>query len=111
MRLQDLRRRARNRRAPSDIRQSDAMTKDVPARERLGRVQRTITSPALGSKTNDGIPQKNQQDWEHCLCTVCHELWPTRTSGASSDSYICTRCKRDKNHIKKFQLQMICILE
>ena len=37
---------------------------------------------------------KKQREWEHHLCTVCQT--------SSAETYICTRCKRDKHHIKKF---------
>lgn len=43
----------------------------------------------------------SQKLWEHRLCTVCHEVWPTRTClHVSPDTYICTRCKRDTNPVK-----------
>ena len=46
---------------------------------------------------------KKQTLWEHRLCTVCHDLWPTRTSlQENQDTYVCTRCKHDKRSIKKF---------
>ncbi len=35
--------------------------------------------------------------WEHQLCTVCHELWPTRVPLKDGEMYVCTRCKRDKS--------------
>ena len=45
----------------------------------------------------------NQNCWEHRLCNICHELWPTRTWLSDSQSiFTCTRCKRDKNAIKVF---------
>ena len=40
-----------------------------------------------------------QSKWQHRLCSVCHELWPTRVSDKSS-VYMCTRCKRDKGEPK-----------
>ena len=44
-----------------------------------------------------------KNSWEHRLCTVCHELWPTRACLKDCpDTFICTRCKRDKRLIKKF---------
>lgn len=36
-----------------------------------------------------------QSKWEHHLCTVCHELWPTRLT-LYDEAYVCTRCKHDK---------------
>ena len=40
---------------------------------------------------------------KHRLCTICHEVWPTRTClRVGPDTYICTRCKRDTNPVKLF---------
>ena len=45
----------------------------------------------------------NQTKWDHRLCTVCHELWPTRTNlKEDADQFICTRCKRDKSNPKRY---------
>ncbi len=46
---------------------------------------------------------QKQNKWEHRLCTVCHELWPTCTSlNTNPLHHICTRCLRDKKLPKKF---------
>ena len=44
---------------------------------------------------------KKQNQWEQRLCTICHEVWPTR-SVSDSAAYVCTRCKRDKNEVKRY---------
>ena len=46
---------------------------------------------------------EQQNRWEHRLCSICHELWPTRTCLSDSPStFTWTRCKRDKNAVKLF---------
>ena len=42
-----------------------------------------------------------QNKWHQQLCSVCHEIWPTRIS-ASKGVYICTRCKRDHKEPKLY---------
>ena len=42
-----------------------------------------------------------QKVWQNKLCSICHELWPTRTS-LSEQPYVCTRCKRDKKDPKLY---------
>ena len=44
-----------------------------------------------------------QNKWHEELCSVCHELWPTRIS-ASKGAYTCTRCKRDHKKPKLFSV-------
>ena len=104
VRLHSLRQHAKGRHAPSNTRQSGAMTKDRYLHDRgWAESSKQLHHQPWAQKEMMAF-HKKQQDWEHCLCTICHELWPTRTFGASSESYICTRCKRDKNHIKKFSI-------
>ena len=44
-----------------------------------------------------------QQKFEHRLCIVCHEIWPTQTAlNEDPTQYTCTRCKRDKHDPKLF---------
>lgn len=44
--------------------------------------------------------------WEHRLCTVCHELWPTQVCLKDKEStYQCTRCKRDKKEPKVYSVE------
>ena len=44
-----------------------------------------------------------QKKWEHRLCTVCHEVWPTRTClHVDPMLYVCTRCKHDNNETKRY---------
>ena len=45
-----------------------------------------------------------QKKWQHKLCSICHELWPTLVSG-TEHPYICTRCKKDKNDTKLFSAE------
>ena len=35
-------------------------------------------------------------------CTVCHEAWPLKSKPRSPDTYICSRCNRDKKIPKTF---------
>ncbi len=35
-------------------------------------------------------------------CTICKEAWPLKSKPRSPDSYICSRCSRDKKSPKKF---------
>lgn len=47
-----------------------------------------------------------QLKWEHRLCTICHEIWPTKTClGSDHATYICTRCKRDTGEPKRFSAE------
>ena len=47
-----------------------------------------------------------QNRWEHRLCIVCHELWPTRVCLKDCEStYQCTRCKRDKGEPKQYSVE------
>ena len=47
-----------------------------------------------------------QFKWEQRLCSVCHEIWPTRAClDHSQATFVCTRCKRDKQEAKKFSTQ------
>ena len=43
-----------------------------------------------------------QKMWQNKLCSICHELWPTRIS---QQPYICTRCKRDKSDPKIYSAE------
>ena len=43
-----------------------------------------------------------QTKWYHYLCSVCHELWPTRVVVKTNVNYICTRCKHNKNESKLY---------
>ena len=52
-------------------------------------------------ETMDNFHTK-QTKWQHHLCSVCHELWPTRVAVNTPDAYICTRCKRDKREPKQY---------
>lgn len=47
---------------------------------------------------------RKQNEWKQQLCRVCFEVWPTRShvNNESTESFICTCCKRDKKTIKKF---------
>ena len=46
---------------------------------------------------------KNQSKWQHRLCIVCHEVWPTQNClNHNPDTYTCTRCKRDKSQPKRY---------
>ena len=46
-----------------------------------------------------------QSKWEHRLCIVCHELWPTRVCLNDETTYQCTRCKRDKGKPKLYSVE------
>ena len=47
-----------------------------------------------------------QLKWEHRLCSVCHEVWPTRAClDHSQATFVCSRCKRDKQEPKKISAQ------
>ena len=35
-------------------------------------------------------------------CQICHEAWPLKTVPRNAHNYICNRCSRDKNTVKKF---------
>ena len=54
---------------------------------------------------------KNMQDFHNSLklkiymCEVCHEAWPLSSKGKKKSPYICSRCSRDKNGVKKFSSQ------
>ena len=38
-------------------------------------------------------------------CRVCHEAWPLSVKNKKEADYVCSRCVRDKNSIKKFSAQ------
>ena len=38
-------------------------------------------------------------------CRVCHEAWPLSVKNKKQPDYVCSRCVRDKNSIKKFSAQ------
>lgn len=38
-------------------------------------------------------------------CRVCHEAWPLTLKNKKQAEYVCSRCVRDKNSIKKFSAQ------
>ena len=38
-------------------------------------------------------------------CTVCHEGWPLKSKPRSPDTYVCSRCSRDKKTPKKFSVE------
>ena len=38
-------------------------------------------------------------------CTICREAWPLMTKPRSPNSYVCSRCSRDKKSPKKFSLE------
>lgn len=47
-----------------------------------------------------------QNKWRQKLCTVCHEVWPTSTClYTDENTYVCTRCKRDKHEVKRYSAQ------
>ena len=54
---------------------------------------------------------KNMQDFHNSLkfkifmCELCHEAWPLSSKGKKKSPYICSRCSRDKNGVKKFSSQ------
>ena len=55
---------------------------------------------------------KNMQNFHNKLikfkiykCQVCREAWPLSTNQKNELSYICSRCTRDKNPVKKFSAQ------
>ncbi|CAH3152927.1 unnamed protein product [Pocillopora meandrina] len=39
------------------------------------------------------------------MCEVCHEAWPLSSKGKKRSPYMCSRCSRDKNGVKKFSSQ------
>ena len=39
-----------------------------------------------------------------CHCTICHEAWPLKSKPWSPDSYVCSRCVRDKKSPTKFSV-------
>ena len=44
-----------------------------------------------------------QNKWQQRLCTVCHEVWPSKTGLLNNPAeYICTHCKRHMHDVKKF---------
>ena len=45
---------------------------------------------------------QQQSKWEHNLCTVCRELWPTRVTTKNCDVYVCIRCKRGIVKLKQY---------
>ena len=46
---------------------------------------------------------KKQSKWEHQLCIVCHELWPTRVSLKDDESTY--QCKRDKGRPNLYSME------
>ncbi len=42
-------------------------------------------------------------------CTVCHEAWPLKSKPRSPDTYICSRCGKDKKIPRKFSLENFMI--
>ena len=45
----------------------------------------------------------DQSKWQHRMCIVCHEVWPTMTCLQTDPSqFACTRCKRDKHNPKLY---------
>lgn len=44
----------------------------------------------------------NSIELKICKCEVCHEVWPSSAKGKKKTPYICSRCSRDKNDVKKF---------
>ena len=42
-------------------------------------------------------------------CTVCHEAWPLKSKPRSPDTYICSRCSKDKKIPKTFSLENFMI--
>ena len=54
---------------------------------------------------------KNMQDFHNLLkfkfyrCELCHEAWPLSSKGKKKSPYICSRCSRDKNGVKRFSSQ------
>ena len=54
---------------------------------------------------------KNMEDFHNSLkfkiymCEVCHEAWPLSSKGKKRSPYMCSRCSRDKNGVKKFSSQ------
>jgi len=38
-------------------------------------------------------------------CTVCKEAWPLKSKPRSLESYVCSRCSRDRKYPKKFSLE------
>ena len=62
------------------------------------------TQPWVETAMN--IFHTRQSKWEHRLCIVCHELWPTRVCLKGDESaYQCTRCKRDKGEPKLYSVE------
>ena len=126
-RLLDLRLRAQVRRsAESPMQRTDRLT-SARASSFSRRLQSQKQQDTTQTTKHDYLHEKgwaeteeplHQQHWakeemmsfhkkqnllEHRLCTVCHELWPTRTCLSDNrDTYICTRCKRDKHPIKTY---------
>nr|XP_058940949.1 uncharacterized protein LOC131769209 [Pocillopora verrucosa] len=56
---------------------------------------------------------KNMEDFHNSLkfkiymCEVCHEAWPLSSKGKKRSPYMCSRCSRDKNGVKKLVSQFI----
>ena len=70
------------------------------------------------SQTNGPIhsqewAKKNMRDFHNSLkfkiykCNICHEAWPLSVKHKEEATYVCSRCVRDKNATKKFQLTII----
>ena len=59
---------------------------------------------------------QNMQDFHNSMkfkiykCTIYHKAWPLPTKSKKDSSFICLRCLRDKNTIKKFSAQNNMIL-
>ena len=43
-------------------------------------------------------------------CRFCHEAWPLSVKNKKEADYVCSRCVRGKNSIKKFSAQNSMIL-
>ena len=66
--------------------------------------QELHTQPCVEKAMNSFHTKQNR--WEHRLCIVCHELWPTRVCLKDCEStYQCTRCKRDKGEPKQYSVE------
>ena len=56
--------------------------------------------------TNENMKKFQQSmDFKIVKCGICSESWPVTSKNISIDSYICTRCKRDKGLPKKFSIE------
>ena len=54
---------------------------------------------------------KNMQSFHNSMkfkihrCNICFEAWPLSEKSKTKEPYICSRCVRDKNAVKKFSVQ------